>query len=225
MKETYMASYVTQKRDYLGASLIGHACSRYIWYEINHYPKMPSKAEWLWAAEDGHRGEDVVANRLRLVNGIKLWTHNEKGEQYRWHALGGKFSGAPDGIIKGLLQAPKKPHIWENKICNHKKFLEFQKVKYEYGEKRALEQWSPQYFAQAQVNLHYMQIDRHYTTVSYAGARDIDSCRTEYQPEVAERLVDKAERILQATTEPARVSDKPDFWQCRFCAFKEVCHA
>ena len=220
-----MASLVKEKRDYLGASLIGHACARYIYYDIHHYPKLSGQPEWIWAAEDGHRCEDVVANRLRLVKGLELWTHDNNGEQFRWKALGGRFSGGVDGVIRGLLQAPKTPHVWENKICNHKKFAEFQKAKFEYGEKNALEHWNQEYFAQAQINMHYMKLNRHYTTVSYAGARDIDSCRTEYNLEYAEQLVDKADRILQATTEPARVSDKPDFYICRWCPFAKVCHA
>jgi len=211
-------------RNYLGASLIGHPCSRYIWYDIHHYPKMESKPEWLWAAEDGHRSEEIIANRLRLVKGLELWTHNTHGQQFRWHALGGKFSGAVDGVARGLLQAPKSNHVWENKVCNHKKFADFQAKKNEVGEKRALQAWNEQYFGQAQVNMHFMKMDRHYTTVSYAGARDIDSCRTEYQPEVAERLIDKADRILSVKIEPPRLSDKPDFWRCKMCDRRHICH-
>jgi CRISPR/Cas system-associated exonuclease Cas4 (RecB family) len=105
-----------------------------------------------------------------------------------------------------------------------KGFAEFKKLVFEIGEKRALERWRPEYYAQAQVYLKYFNLDRHYLVVALAGGRDMAACRTEYAPEVAERLIDKAERILQATSEPARVSDKPDFYQCRICAFKEVCH-
>lgn len=224
MKEHYLASQAVEVRDYLGASLIGHVCTRYIWYDIKHYPKQQSKAEWLWAAEDGHRIEDVVADRLRSVPGIELWTHDTNGNQYRFKALGGKLSGAPDGIIRGLRQAPKAVHIWESKCVNHKKYADFQRKKLEYGEKNALEKWNPQYYAQAQINMHFFHIDRHYTTVSLAGGRDIDSCRTEYVPEVASQLIDKAERILSVTIEPPRMSDDSEYFQCKMCDRRNLCH-
>lgn len=223
VKQAYMQSRKDERRDYLGASLIGHPCSRYIWYEINHYPKLVGKAEWLWAAEDGHRVEDVVANRLRLVPGIELWTHKPDGNQYGWQALGGKFRGHLDGVIRGLLQAPKTLHVWENKCSNHKKFSEFQKAKMDWTEKRALEKWNPRYYAQSVVNMHYMNMDRSYTTVCYAGGREIDSCRTEYDPEHAEKMIDKADKILTVKIEPPRISENPDFYQCKMCDRREIC--
>src|SRR6187402_2841122 len=106
-----------ENRDYLGASLIGTQCSRQIFYTYNHYPKEPFEAETLWNFEDGNRTEDLIAARLRLIPGIELWTHDENGKQYGFSALNGKFRGHVDGVICGLLQAPKKNHIWENKSC------------------------------------------------------------------------------------------------------------
>lgn len=223
VKDAYMKARKDDVRDYLGASLIGHPCSRYIWYEIHHYPKIKGKPEWLWAADDGHRTESIVANRLRLVNGIELWTHKPDGKQYGWEALGGKFRGHLDGVIRGLIQAPKTTHVWECKAANHKKFSAFQSAKNEWGDKRALEKWNDQYYAQAQVNMHFMHMDRHYTNVCYAGAREIDSCRTEYAPEVAEKLIDKADKILSVRIEPPRISDKPEFYLCKMCDRREIC--
>jgi len=169
-----------ERRDYIGASLIGHPCARHIWYRYHGYPSEPFDAD--------------------------------------------KFGGHVDGIIKGLVQAPKTPHVLEVKCVGEKGFAEFKKLVFEYGEKRALEQWNSSYYSQAQVYMRYFNLDRHYLVVALAGGRDMAACRTEFNPEYAEKLVDKAERILQATTEPARVSDKPDFYQCRWCPFKEICH-
>lgn len=212
-------------RDYLGASLIGDPCSRKIWYTYHGYPSQPFKAETLWNFADGHRTEDLTAERLRLVPGIKLWTHQPDGSQYGFSALGGKFRGHCDGVILGLLQAPKTPHVWEGKCSGQKKFDEFKKAKREYGEKQALKHWNEGYYIQGQLYMRFLQLDRHYTTVALAGGRDYDSCRTEYQPEVAEKAIDKADKILQAKEPPARVSDKSDYWLCRFCSYASICHA
>lgn len=214
-----------EPRDYLGASLIGNPCERQIWYAYHHYPAEPFKAETLWNFEDGHRTEDLIAARLRLVPGIELYTHDEEGNQFGFQALGGKFRGHTDGVIVGLYQAPKTPHIWENKASGQKKFNEFQAIKADVGEKHALRKWNENYFIQAQLYMHYLECDRHYLTVALAGGREIDSCRTEYQPDVAENAINKADRILQHRAPPERLSNRPDYYYCKhFCAFKGECH-
>jgi hypothetical protein len=210
-------------RNYLGASLIGNPCSRQIWYSYKAYPKKPFSAETLWNFEDGHRTEDLIAARLRLLPNIELWTHDEQGNQFGFEALGGKFKGHIDGVIRGLIQAPKALHIWENKCSAEKKYNEFQSLKAKHGEKQTLKNWNEGYFIQAQLYMHFLNIDRHYTTVAKAGGRDIDSCRTEYQPEIAEKAIDKADKIISAVSEPVRISEAPDYFICRWCDYADIC--
>lgn len=211
-------------RDYLGASLIGNPCARQIWYEYNKYPKDSFEAETLMNFEDGHRTEDLTAERLRMLPSIELWTHDEQGNQFGFFLFDGKFKGHCDGVIRGLLQAPKTLHVWEAKCSAEKKFREFQSAKNKWGEKLALKNWNENYFIQAQLYMHFLQIDRHYTTVALAGGRDYDSCRTEYEPEIAQYAIDKAEKIINAKQAPPRINEKKDFFICRWCAFKDICH-
>ena len=224
MKRVMEAQQDTTRRNYLGASLIGNECARQIYYEYNGYPRLLFEAETLMNFEDGHRTEDLTASRLRLVDGIELWTHDEKGEQFGFSAFEGKFSGHCDGVIRGLRQAPKTLHVWEAKCSAYKKFNEFKNAKQKFGDKLALKNWNTNYFAQAQLYMHYLQIDRHYMTVALAGGRDYDSCRTEYQPDIAQFYIDRADKIINAKEPPPKINDKPDFFLCRFCNFKEICH-
>lgn len=211
-------------RDYLGASLIGNMCAREIWYAYNNYPRPDFSADTLMKFEDGHRTEDLTAYRLRQIPGIELWTHKEDGEQYGFSVWDGKFKGHIDGVIKGLKQAPKTPHIWECKACEDKKYNEFRKAKEKYGEKQALKNWNINYYAQAQLYMHYLHINRHYLTVARAGGRGYDTCRTEYDAETAEYYIDRAYKIINADKEPPRISEKQDYYVCRWCDFKEICH-
>lgn len=213
-----------ERRDYLGASMVGDPCARKIWYQYNRFPAEETGFIGVVSAESGHYAEAATAARLRLVPGLVLHTHKEDGEQYGFSTFDGRFKGHYDGLLMGLIQAPRALHVWEHKDKDHKKFSDFQNCKEKYGEKNALENWDITYFGQAQVNMHYAKADRHYMTVSYAGARRYDSCRTEYQPEKAERLIDKAWKIINARSEPVRLSEKPDFFLCKFCKFREVCH-
>lgn len=223
MYKAIEAAQETKKRDYLGASLIGNACARQIWYEYNHYDKEPFEAKTLMNFADGHRTEDLTAERLRMVPGIELHTHQADGSQYGFIALDGKFAGHCDGLIRGLLQAPKAWHIWEAKCSALKKFNEFKKCKKDHGEKNALKEWNENYYAQAQLYMHYSKFNRHYTTVALAGGREYDSCRTNYDGSVAEKYIERANKIIHATKEPPRIREEKDFWLCRFCNFKDIC--
>jgi hypothetical protein len=213
-----------KKRDYLGASLIGNDCARQRWYAYNHMPKAPFEAKTLMNFEDGHRTEDLTAERLRMVKGIELVTHRENGDQYGFTALDGKFRGHCDGFIRGLIQAPKTWHIWEAKACAHKKFEEFRRMKAKFGEKQVLREWNENYYAQAQLYMHYSQLNRHYLTIAGAGGREYQSCRTEYDGSVAERYIERADRIIHATQAPPKMSENPDFFKCKWCDYKDICH-
>lgn len=213
-------------RNYLGASQAGGKCDRKNHYDLVRAPKSPKKAKLIYAAEDGYRCEEVIAQRLRMVEGIELWTHDENGKQFEFTDLDGKFRGHPDGIIKGLIQSPKTLHIWENKSKNQKLFDEFKKAKDQYGEKACLENWHFEYYVQAQILMHYFEMTRHYMTVCLAGARDIASCRTDYHKSFALAQIDKAKRLLagaESGSVPTRISERREFWLCKFCDYHEHC--
>lgn len=215
-------------RGYLGASQIGEECERKLWYGYNGYPRPPMGIKGILATEEGHRTEDWMAAQLRLIPGIQLWTHNDEGGQYGFSKLDGKFKGHADGVILGLLQAPKTPHVWENKACAEKAFNAFKKCIDDYGSKNALENWNLTYFGQAQTMMKELQLERHYLTVCLSGGRDVISARTEYQPGKAKFLEEKAVRVTNATSPPSRISNNPSFFKCKFCDYNKegnrICH-
>lgn len=212
------------RRDYLGASELGGKCARAIWYNFNGYEREPFKAKTLMNFEDGHRSEDLMAKRLRMVNGVNLVTKGDDGKQMGFSVFDGKFKGHYDGIISGILQAPKTKHVWEHKSCAEKKWKEFIRIKERFPEKDVLENWNYIYYVQAQMYMHYEGLDRHYLTVGYAGGRDHLSCRTNYDGDVAARYIDRADKIIRAQNTPPRIADKPDFYVCRMCNFRRDCH-
>lgn len=214
-----------ERRAYLGASGVGHSCERKSWYYY-HMPHLrkPLNDNGHLAVNCGHRAEATMAAYLRMIPGIELHTEQD-GQQVGFSDFNGRFRGHLDGIIRGLYQAPKTVHVWEHKDANQKKFNEFQRVKQKYGEKNALYNWNIVYYGQAQLYMHYMGLTRHYMTVSLSGVRDFDSCRTEYNKEYAKMLVSRADRIINAKEPLTRISNKPDYYECRWCDFNEVCHA
>ena len=210
-------------RPYFGMSMAGHSCARRCWYQFRWCAKDNLSAQSIKAIDDGHRGELLQAERLRLVPGITLHTENDKGEQFTLNAIG-HMKGHIDGAIIGLLQAKNTWHVWEHKQCNEKKCLLLAKLKHEYGEKNALERWDNVYFVQSQFYMRYTGMDRHYLTVATPGGRSTISCRTEYQPDKADYFEKRARMIIYSSEPPLRISDDPSWYECKYCPFYEVCH-
>jgi len=211
-------------RPYYGASAVGYECERRGWLSFRWAAVDVPDALGSRRIEDGHRGEDVVAALLRAVPGVTLRTHGPDGRQLGFSDLGGHYRGHYDGLITGLLQAPVTEHVWECKIVGDKVYASLSKSKIDLGEKAALKAWNPVYYAQAQVYMHYAGLSRHYLVAASAGARDLQSVRTEYDPVEGARLTAKAHRIVFATRPPERISDNPAWYQCGYCPHRTQCH-
>ncbi len=213
----------TEPRPYLGMSSIGEPCERRLWYGFRWAVREEFTADTLWRFEDGHYTEALIAQRLRKVPGVELHTINPKtGQQIGFNYLGGHFAGHMDGIIRGLLQAPKTWHVWEAKASE--KASELEKLRLSKGEKNALAEWNAVYYAQAVIYMASADLTRHYLTVATPGGRDIVSVRTDANPMLAKTLYNKAERIITASEPPAKISDNAAWYQCKYCPAHSICH-
>lgn len=211
-------------RDYLGMSAIGRPCERALWYDFRWCSVIALNAATLKRFTDGHHGEALQAERLRLVDGIELHTHDDNGQQFGFSDFGGHFRGHMDGAIRGLLQAPKTWHVWEHKQVEPAKQAALETAKREFGEKNALAKWDATYYGQAQLYMHYSGMVRHYLTCSTPGGRHTVSVRTDYNPGHAIWLTERSRRIIQAESPPPRLSDDPEHWQCQWCDHHSICH-
>jgi len=212
-------------RTYLGMSSIGRPCRRELWYAFRWAAPITFPAAAHKRFQDGHHGEDVQAQRLRLVDGITLHTIDPRtGQQFGFSDVGGHFRGHMDGAILGLLQAPKTYHVWEHKQVGDDKQAKLAKAKQDLGEKAALQSWDEVYYAQGVLYMHYSGMDRHYLTCASAGGRHTISVRTEAAPQVARGLIEKARTIITAPEPLERLSERPDWYQCKRCHYHGLCH-
>jgi len=213
-----------KRRPYLGMSSIGRPCAREQWYGFRWVARSSFSAHTLKLFEDGHRIEDVYAARLRAIPGVTLITSDpETGRQIGFEDFGGHFKGHMDGDIRGLLQAPVTPHVWEHKATNETKFKKLKKLRDTLGEKHALREWDATYYGQAVTYMDYGGYTRHYMTCSTPGGRDDTSVRTNSDPVEAQRLRDQAERIIFNEEPPAKIGDAT-FYICRWCDYSGICH-
>lgn len=227
-------------RNYLGMSEIGHECWRYLFYSFRGCAKrnidlsiekdpdvIAKEALGIRRTGGGHIQEDIMAERLRLLPYITLYTkdpNNEK-EQIGFQLLLNHFSGHLDGMIKGIIEAPATWHVWENKACGDKKFTELENAIMKYGEKEALYNWNIVYYAQAQTYMLCSQTERHYLTVVDSGGIKWTSVRTEFNRKYAESLIEKAKTIIFDNWNiPPKMNQNREFFQCKWCHFQGICH-
>lgn len=226
IEHNYHANW--KPRMYMGMSGIGNECERVVWGDFVWAAKDNARAFLIKASESGYTAEDLQAERLRMVDGIKLTTHIGT-QQIEFSDLGGHFKGHCDGSIEGILEAPKTIHIWEHKESNPEKWVKVDKLVDKYGEKNALEHWDFNYYVQSQLYMHYSGYGRHYITVTMQAGRFTTAIRTNYDKNVAETFIRKAERLISAKIAPARPSNfTPDWWLCRNksgqCKHYNWCH-
>lgn len=209
----------------LGMSSVAEPCSRKLWYKFRGVAREHFSAAALKLFDDGHRTEALVIERLRKVPGVTLQDRDPAtGRQIAFADADGHLQGRADGLIDGLLQAPKTKHVLEVKATGPKKFAELQRAVRDYGLKAALRKWNPVYHAQAVLYMFYAGLARHYTVVATPGGRDWLGVRTEADTPFAIELRAKAERVIRADSPPVKLSPTPDHFECRYCAFSDVCH-
>jgi hypothetical protein len=204
------------ERTYLGASVIGDECERKLWLAFRWaFPPERFEGRMLRLFQTGHREEDRLIADLKRIGVV--FDEMPDGEQHAVRFAGGHGGGHLDGIIvSGVIEAPAARHVFEAKTHNTKSFAKLVAS----GVKAA----KPMHYAQMQIYMHLKGIDRAFYC---AVEKDTDSIYTErvrVDPVAAMALIGKASRIVFGDTPPAKISEKPDFYLCRFCAYPLACH-
>lgn len=202
-------------RGYLGASIIGEPCERKLWYTFHWCDFEQFDGRMLKLFDTGHREEARFAVDLRAI-GVELHTHQADGTQYGFRAIGGHFRGHLDGVGRGFVEAPKAWHVWESKSANEKSFNDLVR--------HGVETAKPIHYAQMQIGMHYLKIDRAMYTVVNKNTDDVYTERIEYDVVTANQLIAKAERIIASPVPLPHISEDASWWQCKFCNFSEICH-
>ena len=204
------------RRDYMGISYIGHPCDRFIW--MSHRwalePKFPGRVLRLF--NTGHREEPRVVEELKGI-GAEVWEVNpETQQQWQVSACNGHVKGHLDGVVQGVPEAPKTPAVLEVKTHSMKSFNDLIA--------NGVRKSKPQHYVQMILYVGLMGLDR---ALYYAVAKDTDDLYTEwvhFDQDVFDANLAKAQRLIDMTEPPARISEDPAHWQCKFCTYHAACH-
>ena len=213
--EHYVTSRKSEHRPHLGGSQIGNSCERALWYQFRHADRPHFQGRQLRLFQTGDREEERIVQNLRDI-GVTVWDRDpETGKQIRFTACAGHFALSLDGVAEGLPES-KQPHNLEFKTMNDKNFKALKA--------KGLEEAKPVYYAQAQVGMHLSGLQRCAFIVVNKNDDEMYMERIHYDPAVGMKLVAKAESIIFAEQPPSRISNDPAWFECKFCAFHNVCH-
>jgi hypothetical protein len=206
-----------EKRDYLGASMLGDECVRKIQLQyIKHESDI--SAQNLRTFAIGHCLEDLIAEWIKLA-GFDLRTRNENCEQFGFSVADGKLKGHVDGIIHAGPDFLKYPALWKCKTLNSKSWSD--------TAKRGVLVTKPLYYAQVQLYMAYMSLDEN-PCLFTALNKDTSELYNEMIPyaETAQRYSDRAVQIIKASENNEKmpcVSNDSSFYKCKMCGFRDGC--
>ena len=211
----YEQSRPNGHRKHLGASQIGHSCDRYLWYQFHWCDKEQPEGRVLRLFDHGDVEEERLVRDLRAIGVTVYDIDPDTGRQFTFSAFGGHFGISLDGVGQGFEESDAW-HLLEFKTANRSKFQQLKKD--------GLKKWNPQYWAQIIIGMKLAGLPR---TMHLTTCKDTDEIygeRVRPDEDHALRLLNRAERVIFSEEPLERVSDRPDWYECKFCCMHSICH-
>lgn len=185
-------------------SSLGDMCHRRLWLEYHKGFKEAFPGRMLRLFKMGNTIEKIVISDLRAAG------YRVTGRQQAFHDFGRRLRGHCDGIIEGLRES-SRPHILEVKSASDKSFKEFQ------AKGLSGHSYADKYEAQLQMYMGYAGLDRALFVVENKNDQARYSERVRFDFHRFGELREKARNIINARLPPRGISDRPDWYQCKYC--------
>jgi hypothetical protein len=202
-------------RRYLGASTIGTACTRRVQYDWMCDPVHPTQTRDIFRR--GHLLEELSRQHF-IRAGFKF----APDEKLRFDTASGFFRGHADGIFVAGPELPGVgyPCLWEHKGLGDKGWRAL--------ERDGIEKAYPQYAAQCQIYMAYLDAAEHPAIFT---AMNANTCArlhllVPFDAAQAQAWSDRAVTIIEATRRGEllpRAYGGPDDWRCKMCGHRERC--
>jgi len=203
------------RREYLGASIIGSDCLRKIQYD--------------WMVNSGHLSQtrDIfrrghLLEELSRQHFIRAGFKFAPNERLAFSAASGLLRGHADGIINEgpVLPGVGYPCVWEHKALGAKRWGNL--------ERDGIEKAYPQYAAQIWIYQAYLNVAEQPAIFT---AFNTNTCErvhvlVPFNSEQAQAWSDRAITVIEATRAGEllpRAYDDPKDWRCRMCGHATRC--
>lgn len=204
------------RRAHLGASVLGRECRRALWYTFRWSTDLVHEGRILKLFDRGQQEEERFASDLRAAGVTVHLVDPGTGEQFRFSDIGGHVGGSMDGAAIGLLERPDVWHVLEFKTHGEKSYTEL--------EKKGVEKSKPEHWAQMQLYMHWSGMNRAFYMAVNKNTDAIYTERVRYDQKAVSALLAKARDIVNSPIPLERISEKPDWYVCKFCDHRATCH-
>jgi len=179
-------------------------CPRQIFFKFKNVPEKELEANILRLFDHGDHMHQLIMGSLIGAREINVVTSEVNIDSQEL------ISGRADAIISD----GKKLYVLDIKSMNSMIF-------------RNLTEPKEENVKQIQLYLHYFKISKGILLYVNKDNLELKEFIIDYNPIEAEELVENLNFLrkqIDSNIVPARISDYPDDWQCRYCQFKEICN-
>lgn len=202
-------------RPHLGASIIGHECTRYLWYTFRWAFGKTFAGRMYRLFQTGNREEERIIANLRQI-GVTVHATDENGKQIQVKHSN-HVAGSIDGIAKGFDHYGKNVwHVLEFKTHNDASFKQLVN--------NGVRKHKPMHYAQMQVYMHLIGKDRALYIAVNKNTDEMYEERIKLDTVFAQQMLNRADQVIDSQYPPPRISDNPAYFACKFCDAYAVCH-
>lgn len=200
-----------EARRYIGASSIGRACNREIWYSFNGVIGTSFDPDLKRTFEVGKRLETMLLDYIDMTDIVIERPNKVNKYLFVQDAEAPIFQGHMDAIIYTDTAC-----VLEIKTAKSSSFQKFVN--------HGLKQWSPSYYAQMQA---YMGMGGYLDAVILVMNKDNSDLHHEwisFDEIMYHELRLRALAISSIGEPPERINKNPVYFVCNRCQFKSICH-
>jgi len=201
--------YVSEPRHYLGMSQLGHKCARALWMYFRWAGVTKHNAKSQRIFDRGNLEEKRVIGYWKDI-GISIIE-----SQRELSGCGGHLKGHTDGLITNVPGIEEEEMVGEIKTMQQKYFVPLVK--------KGLKVAKPEYYAQAQVYMHYEEKKFCLHSTTNKNDEDLYIEIIEYDRKIAEPLAIKAMDVIFTDIPPKKISSDPTYYLCKWCDFYGPC--
>jgi CRISPR/Cas system-associated exonuclease Cas4 (RecB family) len=194
-------------RGYLGVSQLGHECPRYIWYVYNNAPKEPVTPRMTRIWERGNWEEERIIRDLKSIGILVLDQQKEVTVGYA--------KGHIDGLIEFIPKVSTKPHLFEAKTMADNYWKQCVK--------NGVKNSNFSYYVQFNIYAYLLHLPRIlFVTVNKNNEeRHFERLHADY--DAAVNYIIRGAEIVEREVPPNKIGG-PEWYLCKMCSYKGVCH-
>ena len=213
-------TYNEGHRNHLGASIIGNACSRQIWYIFRWVKLEIHEGRIQRLFQVGHEAEPRFITYLKAI-GFEVQPFDPTtGKQWRISAVNGHYGGSLDGMCK----APARYDISEDLVFLNEFKTNGTGSGFNSVENKGVMLAKPKHYAQMSVYGWHYKLKYGLYLIENKNDSDITVEIVLLNWNLGQELEKKAADIINAKVPPAKVSENPAFFECKFCHLSGICH-